>query len=537
MISKILKSVCIIIYSFLLSISLFYTDKINSLKTSNALKNSNYYILTKEDFEPIIQIFPIVFILVLISILLFKYIKIGNQTVINFSIKKIVAFFFIAWFPFLLVFFPTVGMNDAYYILHSPLNLSTIHPFFYNYFIAIPSKISFKIFNTMTYGLFISVIIQMIFMAFSISYTISWLNERLKNKYIIYLLIVYFAFTPLIVNYSIATVKDTIFSVVIMLWIPFLYEIFVENKKIFTNKFTKYYFCFIAFMTMAMRNNGKYIFIPLLLLLFYKCITERKILLKYGIIIFIICNLPNFYLSVFRDRPQLFQEAIAIPIQQLARTIAINGELDKNQKIYLNNLLPLEKINKQYDPFSVDTLKWDQNFNRSYLQQTKNKFIEIWFTGLKHNTHIYIDAWVLQTFACWANKTQDWESQSKFGYILTDEVLKSNTFPTQRPSYSPIIIPQSISEILGNYLLKHSDFINPGNCFWLIGYITLLLIFKNKYYATVILLPLFLCWFSLMIAVPLSFAYRYAFMYPLCLPFLIFIPFIQNQNNGDNQNA
>ena len=86
-----------------------------------------------------------------------------------------------------------------------------------------------------------------------------------------------------------------------------------------------------------------------------------------------------------------------------------------------------------------------------------------------------------------------------------------------------------------NYMLKNSGFINPGNCFWIIGYIALLLIAKNKYSTIITLAPIFLSWLSLMAAVPLSFAYRYAFMYPLCLPFLVFIPFIQNNKNGDNQ--
>ena len=531
------KLLCTTIYSFLLSTSLFYTSKINSLKTSNSLKDSNFYIIDKQDLSQIIQYFPAVTIIVAISILLFKNIKINNQNFANFSINKIAIFLFIAWFPFLLVFYPSTGMNDTYYILHSILGSSVQHPFFYNLFIGIPSKISFKLFDTMTYGLFVSTLLQMIFMSLSISFLITWLNDKLKNKYIVYILILYFAFTPIIANYSIAAVKDTIFAVTLMLWIPFLYDTFVENKAIFNDKFTKFYFCFISFMTITMRNNGKYIFIILLLLLLYKCITERKTLLKYGLIFLVICSLPNFYLSTFRDKPQRFQETVAIPMQQLARTLALNGTLPEKQKLYLNNLLPIEKLKQQYSPFSVDSIKWNPDFNRNYLQQTKVEFLKTWITGFKNNQHIYLDAWVLQTFGCWANKTQNWVDQSRFGWSLTDDVLKKGVSPAEnnKLKVSSINLPEKFKTVLGNYMFKNSDFINPGNCFWIIGYLALLLIIKSRIPCLVVLLPIFLCWVTLILAVPASFVYRYAFMYPLCLPFLIFIPFIQNKKTGDNQ--
>lgn len=523
------------LYSLLLSISLFYTFKINYLNSENHLKNYNFYILEKQDISHIFQYFIPILSLIIISLLLLKRIEINN-TNINFSINKIAAFVFISWLPFLLAFYPSVGMNDTYYILQSPLGLSNVHPFFYNYFIAIPSKISLKLFNSMTYGLFTSTVIQMIFMSYSIAYTITWLNDKLKNKYITYILILYFAFTPIIANYSIAAIKDTIFSVTLMLWIPFLYDTFVENRSIFSNRFSKFYFCFLSFMTIAMRNNGKYIFVILFTLLLYKCLSERKKLVKYSLIIFTICSLPNFYLSTFKNHPQLFQEAVAIPIQQLARTTTLNGKLNQEQNAYLNNLLSLEKIKKQYDPFSVDPIKWDTNFKREYLQQTKSEFFKVWIIGLKNNQHIYLDAWILQTFACWANKTQPWDNpQSTIWFVLSDEVLKSDKFLVSKISPSSTILPINIAKTMENYMLKNSGFINPGNCFWIIGYIALLLIAKNKYSTIITLAPIFLSWLSLMAAVPLSFAYRYAFMYPLCLPFLVFIPFIQNNKNGDNQ--
>lgn len=532
----ILKSISLLLYSFLLSISLFYTNKINLLKHTNSLKNPNIYILDINDIPHIFQYFIPVFLIITLTIILLKHIRINLNTKLNFSKNNLTILLFLAWFPFLLVFYPAVGMNDTYFILHSITGSSVQHPFYYGLFIYLPAKISLKLFDTMTYGLFVSTICQMLFMSYSIVYAISWLNQKLKNKYVISILILYFAFTPIIANYSIAAVKDTIFSITLMLWIPFLYDTFVENKNIFKNKNIKYYFYFLAFMTMAMRNNGSYIFIILLLLLLYKCITERKQLLKSSIILFIICSLPNFYLSVFRDKPQLFQEAVAIPIQQISRTIAVDGTLNEFQKNFLDKLIPLKEIKKSYNPFSVDSIKWNSKFNRKYLQNNKGYFFKVWITGFFNNKHIYLDAWMLQTFGCWANKTQDWVDQSKFGWSLTDDVLKKGVSPSEnnKLKVSSIRLPDTFKNALGNYLFKNSDFINPGNCFWILGYIALLIIFKNNISSLIVLLPIFLCWITLILAVPATFVYRYAFMYPLCLPFLIFIPFIYTKEHGDN---
>ena len=521
------KLLCTVIYSFLLSTSLFYTSKINSLKASNSLKDSNFYIIDKSDFIQIIQYFLPVFIIIFISLFLFNYIKITNTSFSNFSTIKITILLFIAWIPYLLAFFPCIGAADTYYILRNMIGISVQHPFFYNLFIGIPSKVSLFLFNTMTYGLFFSTLIQMLFMSYSISYMIVWINNKLKNRYIVYILVLYFAITPIIIDYSITAIKDTIFSVTIMLWIPLLYEIFVDNRNIFDTKANKFNFCVLAFLTMAMRNNGKFIFIIILFFLMYKCIKERKQLLKYGISLLIICSLPNFVLSNFFNKPQLFQEAVAIPIQQLARTVTLNGKLNNESKDYLNKIIPLEKLKKSYDPFRVDPIKWNKNFNRNYLQKSKQNFIKTWGKEFWNNKRIYLDAWTLQTYACWANSTPTWGSQSKFGLSMTDDVLKSKKPPNHsKLKVSSINLPKQFKEILGNHLFKHSDYINPGNCFWILSYIALLLISKNKHSELIVLLPIFLCWVSLMLAVPLSTAYRYAFIYPLCLPFLVFIPFI-----------
>lgn len=136
----ILKYFSIIIYSFLLSSSLFYTYKINDLISSKTLKDSNFYIIDKSDFIQIIQYFLPIFIIIFISLFLFNYIKITNTSLSNFSTIKITILLFIAWIPYLFAFFPCIGAADTYYILRNMIGISVQHPFFIIYLLVFHQK-------------------------------------------------------------------------------------------------------------------------------------------------------------------------------------------------------------------------------------------------------------------------------------------------------------------------------------------------------------------------------------------------------------
>lgn len=532
----VLSLFCISLYSFLLSVSLFYTSKINELNAAKLLKSPHIYIVESGDAAQIFQWFLPVLLLVGVLAFFLRRCGLRAQGFSSFSTRHIALFLFVMWFPFILAFFPCPGMNDTIFISRHLIGSSLQHPFYYCLFLYVPTHITQFLFGSMTYGLFLTTLIQMAFMACSIAFVVNWIHRRLRNVYLYCALILYFAFTPIIANYAIAAVKDTFFSVTLLLWIPFLFAVLAEGETIFGSARGKHYFLLLAFMTVATRNNGLYIFVALLLVLLYRCAGERKQLLKYSAIILLLCTLPNMYLSVFRGKDPPVQETVAVPIQQFARTVAVDGQLSRDQKAYLSHLLPLDRISRLYDPFNVDLIKWNGDFNRQYLQQTRDVFFDTWQEGLWQNGHIYLDAWVLQTFGLWGNETRDWTDQSKFGYALTDEVLqKKEVSPAINWSFqlSSIPLPEGYKETLGHYLYDHSDYINPGNCFWILLFCVVVLVVRKKARYALVFLPVFLCWGTLMVAAPYTFAYRYAFMYPLCLPFLVLLPFVEPSNGKE----
>lgn len=525
-----------VVFSILFSVALFYTDKINDLRGASLLKKSGVDIITTSDISSIFLIFIPVFLCVWFVLKNVKSFTIKRTLNLkDISVLKVGFCLFLFWFPFLLVFYPAPGMNDTYYILKYPMGCSVQHPFYYCMYLGILGKLSLKFFGTEALGLFISVLLQMAFMAFSIGFSIKWIYEKLKNTFLAYVLIFYFAFLPIIGNYAIAAVKDTIFSVTLLLWIPFLYDVLVEKKSIVQDKLMKYYFIVISVLTLTMRNNGKYIFVVLALWLVFNYTKERRNIIKISIICLILCSIPNFYLGVFGNRPQLLQEAVAVPMQQIARTIAVDGVVTEEQKAYLNNWMPLEKIKKSYNVFTVDTIKWNNDFNRKFFNSHSKEFFKYWSEIWTQNKKVYLEAWLLQTFGCWAVDTQDWIDQSRFGFSLTHEILKRGVTPSENNKFKVGSFPisQSVKETLGKYMFYNTDYINPGNCFWITLFIGLILVNRKRYMELSVLLPILLCWGTLILAVPATFVYRYAFMYPLSLPFLILIPFISKEKLED----
>ena len=111
---------------------------------------------------------------------------------------------------------------------------------------------------------------------------------------------------------------------------------------------------------------------------------------------------------------------------------------------------------------------------------------------------------------------------------MTEDVLKKGVSPADNGKLKPgsLNIPGDIKNSIARYMFVYADYINPGNCFWITLVIGLLLIAKKKYMELTVLLPILLCWGTLILAIPATFVYRYAFMYPLSLPFLVLIPFI-----------
>ena len=91
-------------------------------------------------------------------------------------------------------------------------------------------------------------------------------------------------------------------------------------------------------------------------------------------------------------------EGLGIPLNQMARVVAYDGDTTESDKEYMSSLLPLEQYQEVYAPTCTDPLKWNTQFNPEPLT---DDFWPHWLSMLVKNPLVYFEAWEMQTFGYW----------------------------------------------------------------------------------------------------------------------------------------
>lgn len=91
-------------------------------------------------------------------------------------------------------------------------------------------------------------------------------------------------------------------------------------------------------------------------------------------------------------------ESLGIPLNQMARVVALDGDMSDSDRAYMDELLPIEEYRSKYRPCCTDLLKWDANFNGAALDEG---FLSHWLSMLVRNPPCVLrrvghaDLWVL----------------------------------------------------------------------------------------------------------------------------------------------
>lgn len=518
----------------------FYTIKINSLDSRHLLKSPENSILSMQDLPQIAAIVVISFLLLRFFIYpVCNWLKIPQKrlNLILPNIRGLTVFFFLCWFPFLLAFYPGTGMNDTAAMIKFGTSLVNQFPWTYVYFIHEGAKVSISLLGTAEPWLFICSLLQMGLMAFGLSFVIHRIDKLSGNSYLSLLLSAFFAFAPIINNYAIAILRDPLYSLALLLMGIFLAD--HAGHKIWAKSEIKTFF-WLCIGLMFFRNNGLYILFIITALLMRGRNNEsrRKIIFAFLAAAVIMC-VPPKVISTIRHIPPLTQEKLAIPIQQIGRTAALNGKITDSQQQFLEQIYPLSDWGKSYNPGVVDSIKWNRDFNRTELALREKDFIAAWFHIGINNPDLYTEAWMLNTYWNWNVNfiMPDFSSQSRFGYAMTDENRKQVSEGNNQVAGGNLPISENIKNALISWSYGYSNFLGAGFCLWMTLVLSGALIIKGKARYLWVAVPTLLNTGTLLLATPFCGAFRYSFAYVLLLPFLLFLPFIQSEEqNKPNKN-
>lgn len=473
----------------------------------------------------------------------FLAISVCSQLLVNTGIKptqkelphkfslKVSLLLMISYLICLITYFPGVGMNDGLNIMRSGMLSSNQFPPVYCAFITLLTKIGY-LFGSLNISVALYSILQLTCVALITSQITLWIWEISPLKIIRFVSLIFYALDPLIVMYSISMLKDTLFSLLLVPFMILNYKLVVYKK----NAINKRYWISLALIACGiifLRNNGQYIVIPCLFILIIKF---RKNLLNKSLIIVFILSISsivlNFLLMQHWGEKQLFQEVVGIPIQQVAATVASSdGVINDEQKIFLNKIMPFDKIRENYNPATVDTIKWSTAFNSSFFESHKTKFMKVWISLLIPNFMIYLKSYLEQTYWFWAPR-QEGTVQCYFSietYSNNDWLI---TFTKENDIHDVQLLPDWLNLNLRSYYSLASSFLREGVCFWVLFMLFFLTIVPRKNKQSIYFyLPIAFLWITLMISTPVNSSMRYVFAFVYVLPASISLLFTPSPKN------
>ena len=156
------------------------------------------------------------------------------------------------------------------------------------------------------------------------------------------------------------------------------------------------------------RNNGVYILFGALALLAIFLIAKSRLRYAKGscrvigcmaaiLLVFGIVTGPVYSFGGVASSEA--SESVGIPLNQMARVVALDGEMSESDREYMNSIYPLEEYKSTYTPCCTDNLKWAPGFNNSALNEG---LWGHWASMLVKNPNVYFQAWELQTYGFWA---------------------------------------------------------------------------------------------------------------------------------------
>lgn len=440
------------------------------------------------------------------------------------------AIIFVGWVIVWSFYFPGVSTSDTYtqmYICNGNLPLSNNHPFIHTLLVYVTTR--FTNFNP-----WLTVLVQMLIMSSIYAYLCYWMKKHNVWKWLHYATIAYFAFFPVHPYNAITMVKDSLFSAFVLLYSIFIYEI-VHSKGIWL-KNAKNFLLYLSAATLVtlFRSNGiMIVFLTAVIGLFF----VKKLL---GFSFANILSISLYALTVYGIYPILgvestsISEAMAIPLQQLCCAIAEGHNLSENITNYMNEILPLEQIRQNYDPQTVDTIKFHNMYNGSIIANDLTGFFKIWFAGLLEQPLVYVKAYLAETEGLWnplmrVGMFEPYQAPNFF----TNAEMKP-LFPVLAKIYDTAV---NIS-YLSQYAFFSRVFYNPAIYYIVMCLCGLVMKLKNKPSYMGVLIPVFALWVSVAVSMPRATVGRYVYAVFACMPLIIFVAskaVNPNKNNTPKQ--
>lgn len=434
------------------------------------------------------------------------------------------------WGVVFLICYPGIASKDTMDIIRmalgeeSPYNssfkydgLNEHHPLLNTGLVWLILKVTQTLGASMTTSVACLSVCHMVFLALSCAFCTSTIHVLTRSKAVVVFCVLFLTFNPLTALYSITIWKDVLFAAALLALATLSVKVMVLPSLYQKRPYRLIPFGLLLVACALLRSNGLVaaIVIAAGVLIVVRGLEYRKLLgwaTAGAFMLLVLMKGPVCWL--LGVQPAHFAEAIAVPIQQIGRTVVEDGPLTDEQQRYLEGVIPLDAIKESYDPWSPNAIKFHEEFNDDALETDKGAFLKTWAEIGANNPGSYVRAWCAQTECFWSMHGSTWYF-STVGFDLDGDGVKD-----EEPLLSGPVAPYNLFEIAGVYMSIFSFLFQPAALGWFVLFALLCFWMFGDKASAVIALALTAYWLTLLVAAPAT-DFRYIFPVMMCVPLIM----------------
>ena len=436
-------------------------------------------------------------------------------------------FLFLCWLPVLLAVYPGFFVYDAQeeWLQVASRTFTTHHPLVHVLLLGGIICAVHKITDSYNIGIACYMIVQMFLAAGSFTCLLAYFRKKKVSKAIRFAALLYFAFFPVIVMFTLCSAKDTIFTLALLMLLVSVLEMGISPDVFFASKKNMAFFVLTALTMLMFRKNGIYAFVLMIpVFLIYHKKNRKKMGVLLCIVIasyFLINEALTFTLHAQNTENQ---EILTVPIQQLARTYKFNKDIfSPEETAALHEILPEEALSL-YNPKLSDPVKY--HFQNTAYAADKSKYIGLWLKiGLKKPLS-YVNAWLVNSYGFWYPDTVidvysgntvftfTYQDSSYFGYEVEEPGVRDSKIPWLDEAYRRLSL-----EIEQEKIPIFSMLYSPGGMFWCFAYVFSYMFYRKKYHILLPYLLVLLIWLTVLLGP--TFLPRYVLIFWFGLPLFV----------------
>ena len=439
---------------------------------------------------------------------------------------------FLLYLPFFLRYCPGLFFGDTFSSFAQIMGwnpLSNHHPVAFTMMMAVCIKIVGLMGMGPSAGVALLTVLQMACVASTFGYLSIWVSSRLGvSSRWSWLLVAFFGLSRYCALYSVALWKDPLFSCCLILVVTMLADA-VMGKGSWSSALRLLVFGALALGVMLLRNNGLYICAALFVVLAIVATLSRlgriaplepapRLAASFGLALVICLVITGPVYSAIGVVPSEAVESVGIPLAQMARVAALDGDMTESDRSYMNELLPLDRYKEVYRPSFIDPLKWNEDFNAEHLE---DGFWTHWASMLSRNPSIYFEAWELQTFGFWAPNVIGADNLPENFLMGAPYNLMADTGASAGVAFRNLLA--SFGDGVDAAIGLNAWSISGAVAFWLLVFSAVLLVSRGRPRFALPLLPFLLLYGTLFIASPIWYWPRYIVAAQFGLPVVLVV--------------